>query len=331
MKRPAAGEGKVLTWVVLLLALAVIAVALGVWYVHDNPLALYERSTRRALAKAGFELESFDSSIGRLAYWQAGSGPTLVLLHGVGDQAGAFQGVVGAFTASYRVVIPDLPGHGASQPAEGPLSMHVVYTGLEELLGAVASGEPVVLVGSSMGAWLATVYAHRHPEAVARVVAINGGPLTGERSDLSLTPVDREAARRLMAALRDPASEPTPDFVLDDIVEQSASGPIGRMMAKAEDFAPYLLDDRLSELSVPVDLVWGESDRLMTIAYAERMASELPRARITTIAACGHHPANECPDKLVAALERVLDQGPPVAASADADQDETSDPTAEQE
>lgn len=310
--RRSGGEaGSVVTWVVGILLVVVLAGIAGFWYVRENPLALYERTTRKSLEKAGMELRGFDSGAGRLAYWEGGDGSPIVLLHGVGDQAGAFQGVVGRLLAEYRVLIPDLPGHGDSEPAEGPLSMNVVYQGLEELLAAVAGDEAPVLVGSSMGAWLATIQAHRHPEAVARIVLINGGALTGERADLSLTPADRESARSLMAALRDPSSPAIPDFVLDDIVEQSAKGPIGRMMAAWQDFEPYLLDGKLHEVTVPVDLLWGESDQLMTMSYARRMASELPRSRLTTIEKCGHHPANECPDKLAEGLVSVLEQEPP--------------------
>jgi pimeloyl-ACP methyl ester carboxylesterase len=299
--------------VVGILLIVVLVGAAGFWYVRENPLAVYERTTRRELAKAGMERARTDVNSGKLVYWSGGDGPPMVLLHGVGDQAGAFQGVVEALLPDYDVVIPDLPGHGESEPADGPLSMQVVYGGLEEFLGTSAGAEPYILVGSSMGAWMATTYAHRHPERVARIVLVNGGALTGERADLSLTPVDREAARTLMAALRDPSSPVIPDFVLDDIVEQSAKGPIGRMMQAWEDFQPFLLDGRLHEVTVPVDLLWGESDQLMKMSYAERMAAELPRSRLTTIAGCGHHPANECPAKLAEGLVKVLGMDPPPA------------------
>ncbi|NNC73979.1 MAG: alpha/beta hydrolase [Acidimicrobiia bacterium] len=302
-----------MTWIVGILLVIVMIGLAGFWYVRENPLALYEKTTRSELEKAGFVTSTFDSGVGRLTYWEAGTGPELILLHGVGDQAGAFQGIVESLTSDFRVVIPDLAGHGASEPIEGPLSMHTVYEGLEDLLDEIAAEQPVILAGSSMGAWLSTVYAYRHPEEVARVIAINGGPLRGERTDLSLTPGDREAARTLMAALRDPESAPVPDFVLDDIVEQSASGPIGRMMERWEDFEEYLLDGRLSEVSVPVDLVWGESDQLMSLDYAGRVLDGLPRARLTTIERCGHHPANECPSKLARTLAEILAMEPPEA------------------
>lgn len=271
-----------------------------------SPLAFYEKATRGALAEAGLELRTLAASSGELAYWQGGEGPVVVLVHGVGDQAGAFQGVVPALLESYRVVLPDLPGHGDSEPAAGSLKMSTVYAGLAELIEATAGDAPPSLVGHSMGAWLVTVYAHRNPDRVERIVLMNGGALTGDRPDLSLMPADREAARTLMAALRDPASPPTPDYVLDDIVRRSASGPIARMVAELADLQAHLLDGRLDEVTVPVDLLWGASDQLMSLAYAERMAAQLPRARLSTIPGCGHHPPNECPGKLAPRLTEVL-------------------------
>lgn len=324
MRRPAR-NGAVHHWVLSILVLFLILFFGGVWYLRESPLAVYEMATRRALAKAGMELKHLETGVGRLAYWEAGAGAPLVLLHGVGDQAGAFQGIVGDLLPDYRLIIPDLPGHGDSEPASGTLPMSTVYGGLDELLATTVGDEPAILVGSSMGAWLATIHAHRKPESVARIVLINGGALTGDRPDLSLTPVDREAARTLMAALRDPSSPPLSDYVLDDIVEQSAKGPIGRMVAELEDLVAHLLDGRLHEVTVPVDLLWGESDQLMTLAYAERMAAQLPRSRLTTIAGCGHHPANECPDKLAARLPEVLALEPPTAALPDGPMEDDSE------
>lgn len=312
-------EGWVLKAVLIVLALIVVAIVVGVFYVRQNPLAIYVKSTRAELAKAGLALESMDTSAGRLAYWEGGTGPTLVLLHGVGDQSGAFQGVVAGLLEEHRLLIPDLPGHGDSEPAEGPLKMTVVYAGLAELLAAKAGGEPVTLIGSSMGGWLSLIHAMRQPEAVARVVGVNAGGLRGDRTDLSLMPPDREAARVLMRALRDPSSEPLPDFVLDDIVERSAGGPIGRMTAEWNDLEAHLLEGKLGEIDVPVDLVWGESDQLLSLAYAERMREGLPRARLTLIEKCGHHPANECPAKLAETLDEVLAMDPPEPAPAEAD------------
>ncbi|MDX1645248.1 MAG: alpha/beta hydrolase, partial [Thermoanaerobaculia bacterium] len=179
-------------------------------------------------------------------------------------------------------------------------------------------GEAIV-VGNSLGGWLATLLAHRHPEHVARAVLVNGGALLNVPSPgLTLTPSDREAARRVMAAIRDPASPPIPDEVLDEIVARSADGPTARMLQDMPGLMSHLLDGRLGEVEVPVDIIWGESDRLMPLAYAQRMEEQLPRARLTTLTACGHVPLVECPERFLAALRHLLRQPPPAPSSIDA-------------
>ena len=78
-----------------------------------------------------------------------------------------------------------------------------------------------------------------------------------------------------------------------------------------EETEQYLLDGRLHEVAVPVDLVWGDSDGLFTLDYAQRLLDGLPAARLTTVAGCGHGPHRECPGRFVKALRAVLEQPPP--------------------
>ncbi|MEJ2084590.1 MAG: alpha/beta hydrolase, partial [Acidobacteriota bacterium] len=86
----------------------------------------------------------------------------------------------------------------------------------------------------------------------------------------------------------------------------------GRLLQAPMSFAPFLLDGHLGELTVPVDLVWGASDRLMSLEYAARMLGELPRARLTEVPSCGHIPQNECPSTFAHILLGVLDSEPPM-------------------
>jgi pimeloyl-ACP methyl ester carboxylesterase len=79
----------------------------------------------------------------------------------------------------------------------------------------------------------------------------------------------------------------------------------------------YVLDGRLHEITVPVDLIWGESDRLFSLGYARRMMAELPASRLTTIPGCGHVPQQECPSRFGAALLDVLTMPPPFPAVKD--------------
>lgn len=281
---------------------------------QPGPLALYAAFSRAQLAAAGFTRHR-DEIAGRpLVWWEAGAGPTLVLIHGVNDQAGTWFQVAPALAERRHVLLVDLPGHGESGPATGPLPMTTVIEGFEGWLGAhgLAEGaEPPTLVGNSMGAWVALATAHRHPEWVGRVVAVNGGPLRPDTGGLSPLPADREAARRLMAALRDPDSPPIPDVVLDDLVRRAPTSRWSRMFAADDDLESWLLEGRLGEIATPVDLLWGEADRYLGADFAPRLLAGLPRARMTPVPHCGHLPQAECPERFRELLEAVLAMEPP--------------------
>ena len=276
----------------------------------ESPLERRDRERIEALIAAGMERLELETGGGKLVYWSGGEGRPLVLLHGSGDAAGAFSAVAPDLLADHRLLIPDLPGHGDSEPSEGILPMATIFGGLEALLEAAELDRPV-LAGNSMGAWLAMLYAHKYPDRVARVVAINGGAILGEPSDIKLMPADREEARASMAAIRDPSSPPVPDDVLDDIVARANTGPIRRMMLDVAGMMGYLLDGKLGEISTPVEMLWGESDQLMKPSYAEKMAAGLPRSRITRIPKCGHIPQVECPERFVELLREILGSEPP--------------------
>lgn len=294
-------------------ALALILVATGIFFFWRYPLTIYARMNTRALSSAGFSRADVPSPVGPQSVWTAGEGPTLVLLHGAGDSAGTWSGIVKSFTPRYRVVIPDLAGHGMSAPAEGPISVGQVLQGIEAVMSQ-GPQDPAIIVGNSLGAWAAMLYARAHPERVARLVLVNGGALVGDRPDLSLVPKSREEAAALMTQLRDQSADPIPGFVLDSVVREAQSGPLARLVQTADEMKQYVLEGKLHEVTAPADLLWGESDKLFSIAYARRMMSQLPAARLTTIPSCGHVPQQECPIRFGAALSDVLTMPPPMPA-----------------
>lgn len=279
-----------------------------------GPMDMFIAYSRGQLQAQGFERRVAETGGEDLVWWQKGEGPTLVLVHGVSDQAGTWFLVAGGLAADHRVLLVDLPGHGESGPAKGPLAMDRIADGFEAWLATHAappSGQPPVLVGNSMGAWVVLLAALRSPDHVSRVVAVNGGGLHADTGDLDLLPKTREEARRLMAALRDPASPPTLDAVLDDLVRRVPTGQVSRMFEAEGSMEALLLDDRLGQIDTPVDVLWGASDRYLGRAYAERLAEGLPNARLTFLETCGHLPQAECPKSFTEGLRAVLAQDPP--------------------
>ena len=190
--------------------IVVMAAALaGGWLLWRRPLAVLAWGGRQALKRCGLRRTSVPSPAGPQNVFVGGSGPVLVLLHGAGDQAATWARVAPALVSRYTLVIPDLAGHGASAPAEGPIEMSAICCGLEAVLAGLAPGGPVTLVGNSLGAWAAMIMAQRHPSQVARVVAVNGGPLRGAGT-VNLLPRNRQEARDTLARTRAPESRELP-------------------------------------------------------------------------------------------------------------------------
>ncbi len=280
---------------------------------NDPGMNALDWVSRGALMQGGLTESTAASLLGPQTWFAGGSGDPLVFLHGVGDHAGAWSRVAPAFTATYRVIVPDCAGRGTSHPFHCPLGMQTMLDGFNAVLDADARacGFPssrITLVGNSLGAWVAMVWAAQHPERIKRIVAVNGGPVKGLRPDLTLAPTTRDQARRLWQSITDEANHAAPDALLDELIRKGREGAVSRV--SLADMQPFLMDGRLSEITSPVDLIWGESDQLIPLEYARNLASALPRARLTTIPRCGHIPQLECAACFTEVLRTVLDREP---------------------
>lgn len=259
--------------------------------------------TRRDLLASGLRSGTIEGPRGALHYFEGGAGKTVVLLHGSGSQAGDWHDVAPTLTRRYHVLVLDLPGHGESGPAEGPLPVGDLADSLGALLDAKSAGQPATLVGNSLGGWVSLLYAWRHPERVERVIGISSSGIFTTLK-VSLNPKSHEEARRLVAAIRGPYLPVPSDEELDDLMQRIAAGPAPRLFAglKAEDF----LETKAAEIRVPVELVWGEEDGVLPLDYGRRLASLLPHARLHPLPRCGHMPQVHCPRELARVLLELL-------------------------
>ena len=302
---------KIVKVIFAILVLGALLVIVGAWMIWKRPLTVDARMSRVALKINTLQEHKLATAGGTMTYWEGGSGPAMVLIHGAGDQAGAWARTIGGLVPYYRVIIPDMPGHWKSDPRSGPIHMTELLDGLDALMNERCADEPAIIVGNSMGGWLGFLYARDNPDRVSRLVAVNGGPLFNPDPQVNIFPKTREEARETMKGLMGPATPQIPGYVLDDVVRRTASGPAARFASTAGEMVAYLLDGKLSEVTVPVDLVWGDADQLLTIDYAQRIVDGLPRARLHPVHGCGHVPHRECPLKFLEVLKGALDLEPP--------------------
>lgn len=126
-----------------------------------------------------------------------------------------------------------------------------------------------------------------------------------------MLPATREEARETMARLRDASSPAIPDHVLDDLVRRSRNGPFARFVATTPTMGDWALTEaQLETIRVPVRLIWGVSDGLMPLAYAQRMLAALPDAELLALEGCGHVPQQEAPGRFLTALRKALEGVP---------------------
>jgi len=272
-----------------------------------RPIATTHWLRRSALLRSGFRKTRVATTVGVQTVFHGGAGPVVVLLHGAGDQAGTWHRVAPSLKRRFQLVMPDLAGHGESDPSEGTLSLGTLLIALEQVLEDIPGPYiPLTLVGNSLGAWMAMLYAEKHPQRVTRVILIGGGPIRGA-GELGLMPKNREEARRVLDATLDASTRRPPNFLLDDVVRLSKTGQISRLLAAGDaDISKYLLDDKLAAFPLPVDLIWGASDRLVPLDYARKLQAQLPHATLTVLERCGHVPQIERPRHLFATLLPLL-------------------------
>ncbi|TMA29564.1 MAG: alpha/beta fold hydrolase [Deltaproteobacteria bacterium] len=238
----------------------------------------------------------------RYAFAGRGEGPPVLLLHGLGGQASSMAPLVPGLTGlARRVVLLELPGHGRSpEPLHGPLSAReygaVAIACAEELQREHDS--KVVLVGNSLGGALALYTAHERPELCAGVAGLN--PAGAELSDEAVNGLPRafsdanQGAAQMAALLFH--RTPWPFWlVARDFARHWGTSTVQRILDDARTGNDRSLGmEVLTDIHVPVLIVWGKEDRLLPLRSVEDFA-RIEGARVEIIEGCGHVPQLERP------------------------------------
>lgn len=252
----------------------------------------------------------------RLAYDRTGSGPPLVLIHGIGSRRGVWKPVVALLAVERDVVCVDLPGFG-----ESPVLASEKPT-VEALARAVAGwwGELGIVrphvAGNSLGAGISLELARmgvvasatalspvgfwspgeaRYGRAMLRVTHFSATRLGPQMQRIVQSPVGRQATIGLMygrPAKRDGAE------AAEDLVQLARAPGWEATLPISREYAFHDGD----ELAVPVTIGWGTRDRLLIPRQAERARAMLPRARHVPLPGCGHIPMSDDPEGVAALL-----------------------------
>jgi pimeloyl-ACP methyl ester carboxylesterase len=292
---------KIVAALAVLLVVAFVATAT---YARRHPLEAFVKMTRRGLVRAGMSQRTVDVDGNRVVYFVGGKGErTVVLIHGVNDQAGSWVSVVRPLMADSRVVAIDLPGHGESAPATGPLPMPLMVKAVTTVIDRESADKPVVLVGNSMGGWVSMLYAADHPARVSRLVLEDASGMSWDVSHVPMFPKTRAEALTLLHLVHGPDT-PIADYLVDAVLRAAATMPQARVLQAGVVFA--VVDTRLHDITMPVTMIWGAHDGLLPLAYADALRQHLPGSTLHVIDSAAHIPHRQAPAEFTRILREAL-------------------------
>ncbi|WP_409331764.1 alpha/beta fold hydrolase [Trujillonella humicola] len=275
------------------------------------------------------------------AFLRAGSGPPLLLIHGIGNNAQTWAEVIGPLAEQHTVIAPDLLGHGDSDKPRGDYSIAGYANGMRDLL-SVLDVEQVTVVGHSLGGGVALQFAYQFPERCQRLVLVGSGGLGPELSatlraatlpgaELVLTGL-AGASGALRAGLwavegvgrvtgwkqaRDLAEAGEALLALKDVEARRAFLRTLRSVVDARGQAVTALDRLYLADAVPMLVIWGSRDPIVPTSHADAVRRLVPSARVEVFEGAGHWPHIDDPQRFCRVLAAFLRDTVPAAHDRD--------------
>ncbi|MBI5534101.1 MAG: alpha/beta fold hydrolase [Deltaproteobacteria bacterium] len=267
-----------------------------------------------------------------VAWSELGSGPALVLLHGIHDSHRTWRRIAPVLAQWFRVLMPDLPGHGLSSRPDAPYTLtwysRIVSAWMDAIGVATAH-----LCGHSLGGgiaqWMVLQERHRidrlalvSPGGLGREVGLGmkyaaipyigpaltplvvrwGFPLTRWLAPRTFGFMERDEAARLVADFRVPGTDRAFRRSLESVINLRGQH--------------VRTSDRAGEIEAlpPIALFWGEKDPILPVRHGRAAVRGSTGITLTTYPSCGHFPQLEIPAKLARDIrEFLLDPQRPVA------------------
>lgn len=257
----------------------------------------------------------------RRAYVKVGSGPALLLLHGLGCDHTTWDPVIRQLAKKYTVIAPDLLGHGQSDKPRADYSVGGYANGMRDLL-TVLNIDKVTVVGHSLGGGVAMQFGYQFPERTERVILVAPGGLGPEvtpmiravslpgfnevmglltlpgirhvgiaglralsRTGMTLTH-DLDEVAGIYESFRDPRARKAISHVVRAVVD--TRGQLVTMVDRA-----YLTQ------AMPMLIIWGNEDRVIPVKHARTASAVAPGAVVEVLGNSGHFPHKDHPERFV--------------------------------
>ena len=289
--------------------LTTLAVALGIL------LVLSTTASAQATAPA---IQDKTATIygAKIRYLEAGSGPVVILLHGLGADSSSWQSNITALAQKYRVIAPDQIGFGKS---DKPFINYRVGTLVDFLNGLMKElkVDRAALVGNSLGGFTAAAFALAYPEKVDKLVLVDAAGYsvpkeTDPRTFNVLNPSTREGVKQVMSIVFYNKQLFANDVAVDALYTkkmQAGDGYTVQMFIESILRGEDVLDGKLDKIKQPTLLVWGREDALTPLALGERFNKDIKGSQLFILDKCGHVPQMEKAAEFNTALLKFLEGG----------------------
>jgi pimeloyl-ACP methyl ester carboxylesterase len=247
----------------------------------------------------------------RIFYESTGEGAPVVLVHGAGQDTASWRYNVPSFAATRRVVALDLPGHGKSEVVSPPIRSTIEYAryvhGVVEHLGLV---KPVIM-GHSMGSGICLTVALEHGDSVGGVVGVDGadkvmGVFADEIHQAYIESPLELQLEMSMESFRSLCSKQTPSDRIEEIAQDLLRIHPSVTAADTQAFNAFDISNRSHEVNVPVLLISGSDDFLVTPEMVKETAGRIKNSRVVILEGVGHFPHTEAPDRFNPAVGEFL-------------------------
>ncbi len=288
---------------------------------------------------AELELHELNLHGHRLAYREAGSGPVLVLIHGITGDSSTWRRVMPYLARRFTVIAPDLIGHGGSAKPKGDYSLGAHASAVRDMLVALGH-DRATFVGHSLGGGIAMQLAYQFPERCERLVLVDSGGLGREVSVLlraatlpgSELVIPLLAASRLLdagrlagSALRRLGLSAGTD--IEEMARGHATLADGETRAAFVHTLRAVVDPGGQRVNasnrlylaehIPLLLIWGEHDSLIPVSHGRAANKEIAGSRLEVFADSGHFPQLDEPERFLDVLGDFADTTDPAVHDTD--------------
>jgi pimeloyl-ACP methyl ester carboxylesterase len=296
--------------------------------------------TARRLPDEEFELKETALHGHRIAYRSAGSGPAIVLVHGITSTSATWERVMPYLATRFTVIAPDLLGHGQSAKPRGDYSLGAYASGVRALMVSLGH-ERATFVGHSLGGGVVMQLAYQFPERCERLVLVDSGGLGREVNfllraatlPLSEVVLPLLASTRLLGAGRgvgrlfgrlglhagtDMAELAKGHASLSDAESRAAFVHTLRTIVDPGGQRVNASDRLYLAQNVPFMLIWGERDPIIPVRHGRAAHELVPTSRLEVFEDAGHFPHVDDPQRFLDVLLDFIDSTEPAKVDPEA-------------